>query len=77
MREKAKTSLVTSDSNVVTSVHKFNRRVDKVRLKSFVPHTKLTVIVAIIRWTIPLEIVFHLPQRSFSFVSVLPQDKSR
>ena len=73
MREKAKTSLVTSDSNVV---HKFNRRVNKVRLKSFLPHTKLTVIVAIIRWTIPLEIVFHLPQRSFSFVSVLPQDKS-
>ena len=40
-------------------------------------HTKFTAIVAIIRWTMPLEKVFHLPQPCFSFVSVLPQDMDR
>ena len=60
-------------------VHKFIKRVNKVRLKTFVPynlfHTKFSAIVAIIRWTMLLEKVFHLPQPCFSFVSVLPQNR--
>ena len=39
-------------------------------------HTKFTANVAIIRWTMPLEKAFYLPQLCFSFFfSVLPQDR--
>ena len=74
--------LMTTDINVAMLwrvVHKFIKRVNKVRLKTFVPynlfHTKFSAIVAIIRWTMLLEKVFHLPQPCFSFVSVLPQNR--
>ena len=76
------TGLVTTDINVAILwrvVHKFNNRANEVRMKSFFAteafHTKFAAIVAIIRWTMPLEKVFHLPQPCFSFVSVLPQDR--
>ena len=76
----AQTSLVTSDSNVVTSRSQIQQTGKKSQVEKFCAtqafHTKFTEIGAIIWWTMPLEIVFHLPQRSFSFVSVLLQDKS-
>ena len=66
--------LMTTDINVAMLwrvVHKFIKRVNKVRLKTFVPynlfHTKFSAIVAIIRWTMLLEKVFHLPQPQFFF----------